>query len=96
MIDRRQFIAFALAAGAVRPARGDAPPAIRDFSFHVSDAELADLDARLAAVRWPEAATQTDWEQGPPLEAMRATTMSFGRTSSTDAATRPWERFGAS
>jgi pimeloyl-ACP methyl ester carboxylesterase len=40
---------------------------IESFRIHASDADLADLKARLRAARWPERETVTDWSQGIPL-----------------------------
>lgn len=37
------------------------------FRLRASDAALADLRARLANTRWPEAETVDDWSQGTPL-----------------------------
>jgi pimeloyl-ACP methyl ester carboxylesterase len=45
--------------------------AIRPFSFHVSDAELADLRRRIVATRWPEKETVADESQGVPLATMQ-------------------------
>ncbi len=42
--------------------------AIEPFQLAVSDAELDDLKARLAATRFPEAETPDDWSQGLPLD----------------------------
>ncbi|MFQ8434112.1 epoxide hydrolase N-terminal domain-containing protein [Amaricoccus sp. W119] len=71
MIDRRQTIAFALAATVAHPVWAEARPVIRDLSFDASDAALAEPGGRLTATRWPGAVARIDWEQGPPLEAMR-------------------------
>jgi pimeloyl-ACP methyl ester carboxylesterase len=46
--------------------------AIRPAPIHVPDAALDDLKRRLAATRWPEAATVPDWRQGVPLNAAQA------------------------
>ena len=40
---------------------------IREFRINVADADLEDLQRRLAATRWPEAETPDDWSQGLPL-----------------------------
>ena len=58
-------------AGAV-PVRRDPATAIRPFSVHVSDDELAELRRRIAATRWPERETVRDESQGVPLATMRA------------------------
>lgn len=58
-----------------QPSSGWAQEAVSEkvtsFAFHASDAALADLKHRLAATRWPERETGKDWEQGPPLAAMK-------------------------
>jgi len=45
---------------------------IEPFELHIPDADLEDLQRRLAATRWPDAATVPDWSQGVPLPALRA------------------------
>jgi pimeloyl-ACP methyl ester carboxylesterase len=45
---------------------------IRPFTFEVSDADLDDLRARVAATRWPEKETVDDHSQGVPLATMQA------------------------
>jgi pimeloyl-ACP methyl ester carboxylesterase len=45
--------------------------AIRPFTFGVSEAEIDDLRARIAATRWPEKETVGDESQGVPLATMR-------------------------
>lgn len=45
--------------------------AIETFRIAASEAELADLRARLLATRWPERETVDDWSQGIPLGYMR-------------------------
>ncbi len=44
---------------------------IRPFRIDVSDDDLADLHARLARTRWPEAECVEDWNQGIPLAYTR-------------------------
>jgi pimeloyl-ACP methyl ester carboxylesterase len=44
---------------------------IRPFSFHASQADLDELRRRIAATRWPENETVTDWSQGVRLAAMK-------------------------
>jgi epoxide hydrolase len=44
---------------------------IRPFRFEVPAADLDDLKRRLAATRWPERETPSDWSQGIPLAYMR-------------------------
>jgi pimeloyl-ACP methyl ester carboxylesterase len=45
--------------------------AIRPFSYHASDDELADLKRRIAATRWPERETVNDGTQGVQLAFMQ-------------------------
>jgi epoxide hydrolase len=45
--------------------------AIRPFKFDVPQADLDDLKRRLAATRWPERETPTDWSQGVPLAYLK-------------------------
>jgi len=45
--------------------------AIRPFSFHASDDDLADLKRRIAATRWPDKETVSDATQGVQLATMR-------------------------
>jgi epoxide hydrolase len=44
---------------------------IKPFRISVSDADLADLQSRLARTRWPEAECVDDWSQGMPLAYAR-------------------------
>lgn len=44
---------------------------IRPFRLAVPQAELDDLQRRLAAARWPERECVEDWSQGVPLAALR-------------------------
>ncbi len=44
---------------------------VRPFRIEVPEADLADLRARLARTRWPEAETVADWSQGIPLAYTR-------------------------
>ena len=46
--------------------------AVRPFTIEVSDAELEDLRARIAATRWPEKETVDDASQGVQLATMEA------------------------
>ncbi|MGH6653991.1 MAG: epoxide hydrolase family protein [Actinocrinis sp.] len=41
------------------------------FRIAIADSDLADLRARLAATRWPDAETVDDWSQGVPLDYLR-------------------------
>ena len=72
------FITSASADAAVlEPASGGgAAPAgdtaaVRPFSFHASDAALADLKRRVAATQWPEQETTGDDTQGVRLATMQ-------------------------
>ena len=40
---------------------------IHEFRIAIEDADLEDLQRRLASTRWPEAETVDDWNQGMPL-----------------------------
>jgi epoxide hydrolase len=44
---------------------------IRDFRVEISEADVADLRARLERTRWPDAETVSDWSQGIPLAYVR-------------------------
>jgi pimeloyl-ACP methyl ester carboxylesterase len=46
--------------------------AITPFTLTIPQADLDDLQARLARTRWPERETVEGWEQGVPLAAARA------------------------
>lgn len=46
--------------------------AIHPFHLAIADAALADLQARLALTRWPDAETVADASQGPQLAKLRA------------------------
>src|SRR5690349_8657315 len=51
------------------------PAATKDlspFTVHVPRAALDDLKRRLAAVRWPDRGSATDWSQGVPLAKAQA------------------------
>lgn len=45
---------------------------IHPFTLAVPDADLADLQARLGATRWPDPETVADTSQGPQLSKLRA------------------------
>ncbi len=45
---------------------------ITPFHLAIADTVLADLKARLAGTRWPEAETTGDWRQGAPLARVQA------------------------
>jgi len=48
------------------------PATIAPFHLDIPEAELADLQARLARTRWPDAETVGDTSQGPQLARLRA------------------------
>src|SRR5260221_2411679 len=53
------------------------PAATKDlspFTVHVPQAALDDLKRRLAAVRWPDKGSATDWSEGVPLAKAQALT----------------------
>jgi hypothetical protein len=52
---------------AVTPEMPGGATAIRPFKFEVSEAEIEELRARIAATRWPEKETVADQSQGVPL-----------------------------
>lgn len=45
---------------------------VRPFQVAIPQADLDDLAARLARVRWPERETVADWSQGVPLAALQS------------------------
>lgn len=49
-----------------------APTDIRPFTVAVPDSEIADLQRRLAATRWPDPETVPDWSQGVRSENARS------------------------
>ena len=49
----------------------DRAAAIRPFRVEVSPADVDDLRRRLAATRWPEKETVSDFSQGVPLATMQ-------------------------
>ena len=44
---------------------------IREFRVEISEADIADLRARLERTRWPDAETVSDWSQGIPSAYVR-------------------------
>ncbi len=44
---------------------------IAPFRIEVSEADIVDLNTRLARTRWPERETVTDWSQGVPLDYLK-------------------------
>ena len=51
--------------------RGMADASISEFRIAIPDADLEDLQARLARTRWPDAECVDDWNQGIPLAYTR-------------------------
>ena len=51
--------------------KSSAPPDIRPFKFHVTDADLADLRRRVTATKWPEKEWVSDSSDGVPLRTMQ-------------------------
>ncbi|KRF14729.1 epoxide hydrolase family protein [Nocardioides sp. Soil796] len=43
----------------------------RPFTPSLDPEQVTDLRLRLSRTRWPEAATESDWAQGPPLDEMK-------------------------
>jgi pimeloyl-ACP methyl ester carboxylesterase len=52
-------------------AAADNGTAIRPFTFHASDEDLADLRRRLASTKWPDSETVADTTQGVQLATMQ-------------------------
>ena len=61
---------------------------VRPFTLHVADADIADLQARLARVRWPDEAPDSAWRYGTSLAFMREL-VSIGSTATTGARRKP-------
>lgn len=51
--------------------REEIPMGIREYKIHVSDDAIADLKARLRAVRWPVVLDETSWADGTSLAEIR-------------------------
>lgn len=51
---------------------------IQPFTLAVSDADLADLRARLANTRWPDALPGDDWDLGVPVSYLRELAEAWG------------------
>ncbi len=70
---RRDLLtSIAGAAILAAPVKADAAAsAVNPFSYRASDEALADLRKRLGQARWPEAATESGWAQGPPLAKLQ-------------------------
>ena len=78
---RREVLAATAAGGAAllvsagfaeTALAGGGASAIRPFSFHAADTDLADLRRRLKATRWPERETVNDTTQGVRLATIQA------------------------
>jgi pimeloyl-ACP methyl ester carboxylesterase len=95
-LDRRLLLKGALATLALAPGASFAQALPRPFAFKATDAELADLRRRLDGIRWPEAATEPGFAQGPPLEALR-TLIEYWRDRydwrKTEARLNQWPQF---
>jgi pimeloyl-ACP methyl ester carboxylesterase len=48
-----------------------APLTLEPFRIAIPDADLADLETRLAATRWPEQLPGTPWQRGVPVDYLR-------------------------
>jgi len=55
-----------------------APPAIRPFQVKFPKADLAELQSRIKATKWPERETVTDQTQGVQLATMQALARYWG------------------
>ena len=51
---------------------------ITPFEIRIPDSELDDLRRRLAATRWPEEETVSDWSQGIPRAYLREVVAYWG------------------
>src|SRR5262245_280433 len=67
---RRNHLMTGTLTETARPTSGN--PDIRPFKAKFSDAELADLRARVKATKWPDRETVPDYTQGVRLETMQA------------------------
>ena len=68
----RRFLLKGAAASIVlraMPALAQKADPFQPFTYRASDEALADLKRRLDDTRWPEAATEPGFAQGPPLAA---------------------------
>jgi pimeloyl-ACP methyl ester carboxylesterase len=71
-ISRRALLKGVVASLAIsaEPAWAQRDPFV-PFRFRAGDEVLADLKRRLQSARWPEAATETGFAQGPPLDKLQ-------------------------
>jgi pimeloyl-ACP methyl ester carboxylesterase len=60
-------------------ARKMAPDAVRSFTVHIPDAEVANLRKRLQATRWPDKETVMDQSQGAQLEKLQELVRYWGK-----------------
>src|SRR5262245_56387894 len=65
------FVASVARPSAASAADTHATANIRPFHVHVADADLADLQRRLAATRFPDKETVSDQSQGVQLETLK-------------------------
>jgi pimeloyl-ACP methyl ester carboxylesterase len=65
------IIALAATASAALPIAETDTAAIRPFHVKVADADIADLQRRLVATRWPDKETVADDSQGAPLAQLQ-------------------------
>lgn len=47
------------------------PQAIASFHLTIPQAQIEDLQERLARTRWPEEVPELDWSYGPPVAYLR-------------------------
>ncbi|MER8957187.1 epoxide hydrolase 1 [Mesorhizobium sp. M0833] len=73
IVSRRALFKGAVASLALSalPARAQQTDPFTPFSYRAPDEALADLKRRLGAVRWPEAATEPGFAQGPSLKELQ-------------------------
>lgn len=78
-MDRRTFLTWAaslpgagaLAAASIQPT-GSAAMTVTPFQIATPDTDIADLKARLARTRWPDAVEEAGWRYGTDLEFLKA------------------------
>lgn len=73
IVSRRALLKGAAASLALSalPARAQQADPFTPFRYRAPDEALADLKRRLGAVRWPEAATEPGFAQGPSLKELQ-------------------------